>query len=379
MPQSIVAELYAPPVPEPGPHIPKLIHLQVLRAFAASLVVVDHTIFPLVQMGIPAERFKPGADLIGWLGVAAFFTLSGLIMMRQSAGMFGTPRGPVTFIYRRIVRIVPLYWILTFVTVMLHLLSRSPFPPKDIVLSFLFIPNFRHHIANLPPVAIQGWTLNYEMAFYLLFTFALFFPRKYAILLLLLVPELLVAIGRSFHFPQTTAISSLLGFYTAPVIVLFGRGVLIGAWESQSRNLVQLKLPFSPAYLLFIPPAIFMMFPGTAGQSWSWELLSFYSILVVLCCTLVANGTPGRILSLFVLLGDASYSTYLFHMAVFPLVLRVVVGILNHRLPTILVILASVLASVIAANALGLLIHSRIERPLIRAIKSIPLKSIGAS
>jgi len=375
------SSIETPPEPQTvartGHLIPKLIHLQVLRAFAASLVVADHTFPDLVQRGVHAEPYRHAGFLIGHLGVTAFFVLSGLIMMRQSANLFGTLRGPLIFAYRRILRIVPMYWIATACTLLFSLNHTILHPIEETLLSLFFIPDFVNPIDRLEPLLGQGWTLNYEMFFYLLFAISLLLPRKTGILFLLIVPEMLAAIGRAFHFPLAGPASSLANFYTDQLILLFGRGVLIGAWESESRTLPVLKIPFSPAYLLLVPALLFFAMPYRIGQFESWELLSLYSILVVLCCTLVPNGTPGPILRGLVLLGDASYSTYLFHLFAYPLILPLFIRIWGRPHSSVF-ILAAMLACVAAANILGLAIHLVVERPLTKFLKTLPIRSLKA-
>jgi exopolysaccharide production protein ExoZ len=356
----------------PAHRIPKLIHLQVLRAIAASLVVADHGFSDLVNRGIPATGYLKSGYLLGHLGVTAFFVLSGLIMMRQSADLFGTPRGPFVFAYRRLIRIVPMYWIATLCYFSSSIRRDLLHPVKELLISLVFLPNFIHPVDRLEPVLGQGWTLNYEMFFYLLFALSLFLPRRKGILFLLIVPELLAAIGHSYAFPIAGMSSSLLNFYTDQLIVLFARGVLIGAWETESRSTFRLKLPFSPAYLLLIPAVLLLAMPYRLGRFQSWEFLSLTSILVVLCCTLVDNGIPGPILRAMVLLGDASYSTYLFHLFAYPVAIPLAIKITQHLHKGPLVMLLMVALAIVVANLIGLLIHLAIERPITRAFKRLP-------
>jgi len=63
--------------------------------------------------GIPVPQYEHTTVLLGDMGVASFFVLSGFLMVRQTDGMFGRGLSPFVFAYRRIIRIVPLYWIAT--------------------------------------------------------------------------------------------------------------------------------------------------------------------------------------------------------------------------------------------------------------------------
>ena len=76
---------------------PSLIYnIQFLRAFAALLVVYFHTTFS-TALGLP-ESF-------GIFGVDIFFVISGYIIS------YVTFLDPTRFVQKRIIRIVPFYWV----------------------------------------------------------------------------------------------------------------------------------------------------------------------------------------------------------------------------------------------------------------------------
>jgi peptidoglycan/LPS O-acetylase OafA/YrhL len=179
----------------------KLVHVQILRAVAASLVVADHTYGALVYRKVPVAADMPAADLCGSLGVAAFFVLSGLIMMRQSAGRFGSWQDSVLFAYRRVTRIFPMYWIATYLWFRSTLTWGLKFDhaKEQMVGSLLFLPNVYSTSYRLMPLLQPGWTLNYEMWFYLLFALALLLPERAGIGLLVATLFGLVIVGGRVH------------------------------------------------------------------------------------------------------------------------------------------------------------------------------------
>ena len=78
---------------------------------------------------------------------------------------------------KRLIRVVPLYWVLTLflaaVAVMKpEVLATTVFDCRHFVASMLFIPWQHPQIGAMLPLLIPGWTLNYEMAFYVMFAAA---------------------------------------------------------------------------------------------------------------------------------------------------------------------------------------------------------------
>ena len=112
------------------------------------------------------------ATILGQAGVDVFFVISGFIMWMVTA----EPVGPAQFLWHRVVRIVPLYWIATLI-----MAAHRSSSVSDTVNSLLFWP-YRDANDELWPVLVQGWTLNFEMFFYLLFAAALIIPRRFQLL-----------------------------------------------------------------------------------------------------------------------------------------------------------------------------------------------------
>jgi exopolysaccharide production protein ExoZ len=362
--------------------VEKIRHLQILRALAASLVVADHSLAAIHHFGVSSWQYHQAGGMMGHLGVTAFFVLSGLIMVRQSGGKFGVKGAPLEFAFRRIVRIVPMYWIATLVWFFSPFHRALQHPKSQLLLSLFFVPDFLSGKDRLEPVLGQGWTLNYEMAFYVLFSVALFLPRRRGILLLLAFPEFLIALGHA-HFGFLGRVPlQIFQYSTDNIIASFTRGVLLGLFEIEGGVPFRLRLPASPAFLLLVPPALFLALPYSLGRLDVWDLLAYFSILVVLLCSIEVNTITTRLDRFLVLLGDASYSTYLFHLLILPFVIPAGIFLWGHLPRTRSFTLLLLLASVAAANAFGLLVHKGIERPLTRFLKRVqysPLRTRRAS
>src|ERR1700748_2231208 len=91
----------------------RLFHLQALRGLAASLVVLAHSADSLAKRGLMPAAFADRLGISGYFGVATFFVISGFIIFKTSAGSFGNARASAGFVARRLIRIVPVYWLAT--------------------------------------------------------------------------------------------------------------------------------------------------------------------------------------------------------------------------------------------------------------------------
>ena len=127
----------------------KITNIQVLRFIAAFSVMMVH--LPLIGFGI-------------W-GVDIFFVISGFIMM------YVTEKNHKNFFLKRLIRIIPIYWILTFgvfsVAILKpDLLNNTTADYEHLLKSLFFIPFNKNETGHFP-ILFLGWTLNYEMIFYL--------------------------------------------------------------------------------------------------------------------------------------------------------------------------------------------------------------------
>jgi exopolysaccharide production protein ExoZ len=159
----------------------------------------------------------------GAAGVDLFFVISGFIMWMVSRQTEATPS---TFVKKRLLRIVPLYWLVTIFLATCARLRPNLFPldhpvTGHVPLSLLIIP----HLApdgTLYPVVGQGWTLNYEMFFYFLFAVTLAWSRTYQFYALNALLLGCILCGYLIH-P-----SSPIGeAYTSPLLMEFFAGTYI--------------------------------------------------------------------------------------------------------------------------------------------------------
>ena len=280
--------------------------LQVLRAVAALMVVIHHAELSLVLgFGLPRTH----ALLVGSAGVDVFFVISGFIMLVSSRRLFGRPGGGTTFLKRRLIRIVPLYWAVTTIYVLAILLFPAllhrTVTSTTMVASYLFWPHLGAD-GTMHPALVVGWTLNYEMFFYVLFALAVTLPQKTAVRAVIgALATTVVFAGVAGHaFPP-------LAFWGEPIVLEFAAGILLGlAYERGIRVPRWLAAAAIAAVVVAFAWQIGQPIPG------SWPRLLLFglpSLILVAAVVLARPGGSRPLPRALVFLGDASYSLYLVH------------------------------------------------------------------
>jgi len=178
----------------------------------------------------------------------------------------------------------------------------------DIVKSYVFIPFRRPGDGSLQPVYGLGWTLNYEMFFYVCFAGLLALRAGWAIGVLVAVFSGIVAAGY-WLTPQ----SAPLQFWSQPIILEFVLGALVGyAYLSGVRVPRPVGLAAVALAACFFLAATGGTFPqGAFDRLW---MLGAPAALALAGATLV-NQSPreGAVWRGLAMLGDASYALYLIH------------------------------------------------------------------
>jgi peptidoglycan/LPS O-acetylase OafA/YrhL len=213
----------------------KLNSIQLLRALAALAVVADHTLL-VIDRWAGAAWMAPLARAMGAGGVYLFFVISGLIMLHTSGREFGQPGGWRRFLTRRLERIVPLYWLVTGTRVAGRVVLGRRLDWPLIASSLLFFPHLND--GKMRPLIGMGWTLNYEMLFYVLFAVALLLPRRIGLAALFGSFGVLAVAGLAIN-PTLAAAVTPVQFWTAPIILLFVAGVAIGLMRERIAPLLR--------------------------------------------------------------------------------------------------------------------------------------------
>src|SRR6185369_12061084 len=127
----------------------KIDGLQVLRAIAACAVVWSHAYSRAHRIWPQNSSILDGVyglDSFGNFGVDLFFVLSGFLMAHLHANQMGANGAAINFIVRRIIRIVPIYWLLSSFGLLLLVAEPNLFSYHKgyeagwVIGCFLFIP-----------------------------------------------------------------------------------------------------------------------------------------------------------------------------------------------------------------------------------------------
>ncbi len=330
--------------------------IQVLRALAALMVAAGHAQFEVAGLAARAGLpFVPAAWLPWPAGVDVFFVISGFIIVHASAPLHERAKSRHVFLAHRIARVVPLYWLATTLVLALAwarpgLLGSGAEGPGYIAASYLFWPMARADGA-VQPLYSLGWTLNDEMAFYVLFALVLPLGRRGAVLgVLALLAGLVLAGQRLQHLPVP------LAFWSDPIVLEFacGAGLALARQEG-------LRLPGPVRLALAVAGLALLSLSGEAPALPRCLAWGGPALLLVAAAALGPAGEAGRRLRPAILLGDASYALYLAH----PFVVRGVrlgaeaTGLAASIGPGGWAVLMLVLASLAA-----ILLHRTVERPL---------------
>ena len=324
--------------------------IQTLRGIAALFVVLEHV------------RFLN----CGAFGVDIFFCISGFMIM------FSTHKSTEGFLRKRLIRILPLYYLMTIGTFLLLLLFPSMFEqtkadPAFLAKSLLFIP-FDIGGGVLQPLMRIGWTVNCEMFFYLLFFIALHISHKYRALICSALVRAIVIPAQLLPLEW-----SPLTFYGNPIMLEFILGMIIyyivwGIYELHTKKtLPRIILP--SALLVFIGTLIMLLLTKPNINILGFRRFILWGLpgmLLVLCAFLI-----GLYLSMprfLVQLGNMSFSLYLVHYYPIMLLDRVVFDFSTCTAFSLFGVAVSIISCLIAAYIVWYIIEKKLTQYLRKLI-----------
>ncbi|MDP3405217.1 MAG: acyltransferase [Brevundimonas sp.] len=327
--------------------------IQALRFFAALAVVVLHSCF------YTSERLDDslGIYAIGANGVRLFFVISGFVMIMSSDRLARATHGWRVFAIKRILRIVPLYWVVTSFKLATLIVAPAAVLHAQldwayIAKSYFFIPT-RNVDGDIHPLLGVGWTLVFEMFFYGLFTIALLLRQRPVLFLApILILLSVISLFRSDDWPIA------LQFWADPIVLDFLGGMLIARWVQSGTKL---NPWLAGAFVVAGGIYLFVPFERFHYQSLHGSVVTTIAAAMVVWGCACLESRIGRFVGQpLMFLGAASYAIYLVHPVTAPAA-PVILAKLGLILPHL-----SILAGVIIALIAGSLCYQWVEKLLTR-------------
>lgn len=356
---------------------PPLFSVQALRAVAAWMVVAYHLAttdaYGWQTPDAPGWFIGAYARAIGFAGVDLFFVISGVVMVYSSYDQFGQPSEIAPFLKRRIARIYPLYWVCTLAVLGLAwlapgLASRDKSDWLTIGKSLLLWPQSEY------PIVGVGWTLTFEMYFYIVFAALFALPcRLLPMALMLWAAGTMAAFALldrpAYHESAETQLQ--LPLFASPLALEFIAGCFIG-WQARRD-----AMP-GGGIALTLGAATLLLLGGYLGTSYQRDMHTGFGRVALFgtASTLTAYGLIAlekqRRVAIPLFLkrsGDSSYSLYLTHMYVLWAI--AVVWPWRNAATSPTPQMAMTLGGLIACGILATISFRLIERPLHRLFLQI--------
>lgn len=316
-----------------------------MRFFASFGVLLSHT------MGFQVPQDSAIWSVPFTAGVHVFFVISGFIMVWMTANQFGDAAAARKFLLRRIIRIVPPYWFFTCLVIAVVFAQggqvRNTTAGWDlIVTSLLFIPWPRID-GSLIPIMAQGWTLNFEMFFYVLFGLSMLFRRGLRVIIAALV---LLAVIHPL-VPHDWFVADYL---SNPIVLEFAAGVALGRLYLRGFRLER----WQSACIIAASVAAFVLIPNETTLS---AFLRLNVAASAVAGAVIMLPQPDRLGPLHKALqagGDASYALYLSHTLVVGAVFTAAT-IAGLALPWLVGAIA-----IFAAVVFSVVFHQLVEAPV---------------
>jgi exopolysaccharide production protein ExoZ len=263
---------------------------------------------------------------------------------------------PAAFLRRRVERIVPLYFFVIFAVTTLAVTLPATFgapdwyTPRHILKSLAFIAFTDGEM----PVVYVGWSLEYEMYFYLAVALLMATTRDVWRNIVVIFSALALA-GR---IPGVAPTLGNYAFFVDPMILEFVLGVIVGCVFVNGR--IGWPMPVAAGCALV---AVLATDPASRVILSGVPFACLVAAAAFVSRRRANSSWPERALAR---LGDASYSIYLAQVETVSLASASIAGLIPALPPLLLLVVTSVIVV-----ALGLLLNIVVERPLLRLCRRL--------
>ena len=304
-----------------------------IRGIAILLILVWHYVAIQVHPGESvALGFLVKVLSLSWCGVDLFFVLSGFFIIGILIDSKGSPTFFKTFYIRRICRIMPLYYLMVGLFILLSRIGLGQnewlFAQELPLWSYLTLTqNFFMHGQGFGPNWLGvTWSLAIEEQFYLvipLLVWALSRRQLVWVLVIAIIvsPVLRWQVGNlgAYVFPFTRADAIMMGGLIA---ILIRTRITWMAWRAHFSRWIML------AAVSFLGIVYLMIRNAGVGDIYLHSMLALFFSSVLVISLASRYSLMNRLLShrVLVWLGLRSYGIYLFHQPVNGLVSQVMKG-----------------------------------------------------
>ncbi|MCZ8100879.1 MAG: acyltransferase [Burkholderiales bacterium] len=333
--------------------------IQFLRFVAALAVCVHHAHTAVTVHGLmrPASDIVTRMTDVGAAGVHIFFVISGFIMVYTAFGR-PSPDRPTTFFLKRALRIFPIYWVVC----VLYLVAGSAgfiafdFGLGGLLASLLLLPGSSSLIVG------PGWTLTYELYFYLCFGAVIVFGRSRSLVILSLFFAISIILGSVLN-PAHAGLKVM----TSHLLVEFIVGGAIGILYLSSHTITK---PLAQALILAaiggFAASVSAIDAIPSALAWGGPS----ALLIIGLVMAEKSGSLPAWIGKAAWLGNSSYLLYLIHTLVFDVALKFLrTGGASAEYGW------SMIGLVVAMSVLiAIVMHDHIESPLNAFLARIILK-----
>ncbi len=339
---------------------PRLDYISWVRAIAATEVAVRHS--DLITKHFSDSTVAVGSYYqFGAIGVEIFFVLSGYIMCMRAASY----RNGAQYLLARLVRLVPMYWLFTSAVIVAYFVNSDwrlgsfDLSVFALLRSYLMLPAWGF------PILSVGWTLEYEMIFYVAVALLAIGKGVGSGKIALLGVVIALSVG-GIVMPGAEAgevgpLATSVGHALSPFMLTFGLGWLI--------RLVEESGGVRPNWRLIIAVAVIFLLAMSQGTP-DGVHLGFRAALAVCCFLLFQLGqrgfhTDGPLNRFMCIIGESSYSLYLSHW----FIMSIFGKLLGSLHPPAVAAAPLRVVGIALCLAIGVAAYLLLERPIDRFLR----------
>jgi len=341
--------------------------IQFMRAIAALFVLYFHAITMVSTHG----GYKTAVSCSGAVGVDIFFIISGFVIFLLTNRK---AQPPGKFLARRVIRISPPYWLYTSITVALLLFvpeayRRLKFDPVFVLTSYFFL--LGDNTAGHPGTVLGvGWTIAFELYFYVLFTVALLFTPRSP--LRTIIPVIFFGTALSFLIKDIPSFAQV-AISALPLEFLAGC-LLAKAYLARYFLPQKLCLPLITVALgeiWYVGYVHMFTDPLAAGRV---VFFGLPAMTLVYCIVSLEAISHLKFPKIVLFIGNSSYSLYLCHGFVLLAVVKLWLAADLQNLPSINLLATGIFAAICIGSASYFLFERPVTRWLMKRFEMLEKK-----